>query len=282
MKKHILAISIIVLMLFASCDGNMVSIMEKFGDNVVSEYVPEQTVGNDAPAKEDASNAVIGQLVMANGGSVGGEFVSGVSSADKENLQELKKNNPDAIEAMKNTPATEKQMESAEAVLNTAGTLNAVLDSLGDISQVDMPEGVKELVTGIVDSINNVASKAAPDAEPLTQADVVGIQAVAGLVNDLATCIPEDDPIIIGEGENEKTVTSQDVLQVVLSGGQGASANGVTAEDLGALIQDEEAKDVVDNLVSSVTENISIMEMMGMTNGVNVESLITGLLGFGK
>lgn len=276
MKKHILAISIIVLMLFASCDGNMVSIMEKFGDNVVSEYVPEQTVGNDAPAKEDASYTVFGLL----GGS--GEIVSGVSSADKENLQELKKNNPDAIEAMKTTPATEKQMESAEAVLNTAGTLDAVLDSLGDISQVDMPEGVKELVTGIVDSINNVASKAAPDAEPLTQADVVGIQAVAGLVNDLATCIPEDDPIIIGEGENEKTVTSQDVLQVVLSGGQGASANGVTAEDLGALIQDEEAKDVVDNLVSSVTENISIMEMMGMTNGVNVESLITGLLGFGK
>lgn len=276
MKKHILAISIIVLMLFASCDGNMVSIMEKFGDNVVSEYVPEQTVGNDAPAKENASNTVFGQL----GGS--GEIVSGVSSADKENLQELKKNNPDAIEAMKNTPATEAQMESAEAVLNTAGTLNAVLGSFGDISQADMPEEVKELLTGIVDSINNVASKAAPDAEPLTQADVVGIQAVAGLVNDLATCIPEDDPIIIGEGENEKAVTSQDVLQVVLSGGQGASANGVTAEDLGALIQDEEAKDVVDNLVSSVTENISIMEMMGMTNGVNVESLITGLLGFGK
>ena len=55
MKKRILAISVIVLMLFASCDGQLSSIMEKFGDNIVGEYTVEVTVGTSAPAKSDTA-----------------------------------------------------------------------------------------------------------------------------------------------------------------------------------------------------------------------------------
>lgn len=277
MKKHILAISIVVLMLFASCDGELASIMEKFGDNVVGTYVPEQTVGNEAPAKEEAQTSTIGMIIyQASSGqmAVTGEFVSGISDADKANLIDLGKNNAEAIDSMKVTGLTEKQAESAEAVVNTAATLASLVNSkinVEDIQASDAPENVKNLVEGLVDSVNAITEK---QPEELTQADVVGMQAVAGLVNDIATCIEE--PIVVGEGEEAVTVTSENVLNLVISGG--TDGGGVDADDVVEALTSSAGQAALENIISTATSNLDILNLMGMTGGVSAGSLISGFI----
>lgn len=277
MKKHILAISIVVLMLFASCDGELASIMEKFGDNVVGTYVPEQTVGNEAPAKEEAQTSTIGMIIyQASSGqmAVTGEFVSGISDADKANLIDLGKNNAEAIDSMKVTGLTEKQAESAEAVVNTAATLASLVNSkinVEDIQASDAPENVKNLVVGLVDSVNAITEK---QPEELTQADVVGMQAVAGLVNDIATCIEE--PIVVGEGEEAVTVTSENVLNLVISGG--TDGGGVDADDVVEALTSSAGQAALENIISTATSNLDILNLMGMTGGVSAGSLISGFI----
>lgn len=277
MKKHILAISIVVLMLFASCDGELASIMEKFGDNVVVTYVPELTVGNEAPAKEDAQTSTIGMIIyQASSGQMvaTGDFVSGISDADKANLIDLGKNNAEAIDSMKVTGLTEKQAESAEAVVNTAATLASLVNSkinVEDIQASDAPENVKNLVAGLVESVNAITEK---QPEELTQADVVGMQAVAGLVNDIATCIEE--PIVVGEGEEAVTVTSENVLNLVISGG--ADGGGVDADDVVEALTSSAGQAALENIISTATSNLDILNLMGMTGGVSAGSLISGFI----
>lgn len=277
MKKHILAISIVVLMLFASCDGELASIMEKFGDNVVGTYVPEQTVGNEAPAKEDAQTSTIGMIIyQASSGQMvaTGDFVSGISDADKANLIDLGKNNAEAIDSMKVTGLTEKQAESAEAVVNTAATLASLVNSkinVEDIQASDAPENVKNLVAGLVESVNAITEK---QPEELTQADVVGMQAVAGLVNDIATCIEE--PIVVGEGEEAVTVTSENVLNLVISGG--TDGGGVDADDVVEALTSSAGQAALENIISTATSNLDILNLMGMTGGVSAGSLISGFI----
>lgn len=277
MKKHILAISIVVLMLFASCDGELASIMEKFGDNVVGTYVPEQTVGNEAPAKEEAQTSTIGMIIyQASSGQMvaTGDFVSGISDADKANLIDLGKNNAEAIDSMKVTGLTEKQAESAEAVVNTAATLASLVNSkinVEDIQASDAPENVKNLVAGLVESVNAITEK---QPEELTQADVVGMQAVAGLVNDIATCIEE--PIVVGEGEEAVTVTSENVLNLVISGG--TDGGGVDADDVVEALTSSAGQAALENIISTATSNLDILNLMGMTGGVSAGSLISGFI----
>lgn len=276
MKKHILAISIIVLMLFASCDGQLSAVMEKFGNNIAGEYTAEVTVGTSAPEKSNDSYAsAIGGL-LSGGAPV--EILSGLTEEDKANLNDLASSNPEAIEAMKNEPLTDAQKESASAVISTAAVVNGLLDNLVSdelLASEDIPQDVKNLLEGIAGSVGSVASKA-ENPDSLTQADVIGMQAMSGVVNDILdnviSSIPEEGVSVTHPVDGEIPVKQEDLAN---------------PDYLGLLVQDSDAMSgllssslgsIVENSLDSLTSGIDFMNMMGMTGGVNSNSLISGLL----
>ena len=272
MKKRILAISVIVLMLFASCDGQLSSIMEKFGDNIVGEYTVEVTVGTSAPAKSDTG------LVSTIGGLLTGgapiEILTGLSAEDKANLNDLATSNPAAIEAMKNDPLTDAQKESASAVIGTAAVVDGLLSSIVSddlMASTDIPESVKDLIAGIAESVDDIA---ASDADSLTQADVIGMQAMSGVVNDIINnvfdSIPEEGVTVNGLDipvTKEVLDANPEVLGLLVS--DSAAMSGLLTNSLGS---------IVENSLDSLTSGIDFMNMMGMTNGVDSNALIFGLI----
>jgi hypothetical protein len=277
MKTRIFAISIIVLMLFASCDGQLSAVMEKFGNNIAGEYTAEVTVGTSAPEKSNDSYAsAIGGL-LSGGAPV--EILSGLTEEDKANLNDLASSNPEAIEAMKNEPLTDAQKESASAVISTAAVVNVLLDNLVSaelLSSEDIPENVKNLLEGIAGSVGSVASKA-ENPDSLTQADVIGMQAMSGVVNDILDnvigSIPEEGVSVTHPVYGEIPVKQEDLA--------------ADPSYLGLLVQDSDAMSgllssslgsIVENSLDSLTSGIDFMNMMGMTGGVNSNSLISGLL----
>ena len=281
MKKRIFAISIIVLMLFASCDGQLAAVMEKFGNNIAGEYTAEVTVGNSAPATSgDGLVSVLGGLLGRELGGDGTpiEIVSGLSQEDKENLNDLASSNPEAIEALKSAPLTDAQKESASAVISTAAVVNGLLDNLVSdelLASEDIPENVKNLLEGIAGSVGSVASKA-ENPDSLTQADVIGMQAMSGVVNDILdnviSSIPEEGVSVTHPVYGEIPVKQEDLAD---------------PDYLGLLVQDSDAMSgllssslgsIVENSLDSLTSGIDFMNMMGMTGGVNSNSLISGLL----
>ena len=274
MKKRVLAISVIVLMLFASCDGQLASIMEKFGDNIVGEYTVEVTVGTYAPAKSDTGLvSTIGGL-LTDGAPI--EILTGLSAEDKANLNDLATSNPAAIEAMKNDPLTDAQKESASAVIGTAAVVNGLLSNIVSddlMASTDIPESVKDLIAGIAESVGDIA---ASDADSLTQADVIGIQAMSGVVNDILnnviSSIPEEGVNVTHPVYGEIPVKQEDLAD---------------PNYLGLLVQDSDAMSgllssslgsIVENSLDSLTSGIDFMNMMGMTNGVDSNALIFGLI----
>lgn len=276
MKKRIFAISIIVLMLFASCDGQLSAVMEKFGNNIAGEYTAEVTVGTSAPEKSNDSYAsAIGGL-LSGGAPV--EILSGLTEEDKANLNDLASSNPEAIEAMKTEPLTDAQKESASAVISTAAVVNGLLDNLVSdelLASEDIPEDVKNLLEGIAGSVGSVASKA-ENPDSLTQADVIGMQAMSGVVNDILdnviSSIPEEGVNVTHPVYGEIPVKQEDLAD---------------PDYLGLLVQDSDAMSgllsnslgsIVENSLDSLTSGIDFMNMMGMTGGVNSNSLISGLL----
>ena len=275
MKKRILAISVIVLMLFASCDGQLSSIMEKFGDNIVGEYTVEVTVGTSAPAKSDTG------LVSTIGGLLTGgapiEILTGLSAEDKANLNDLATSNPAAIEAMKNDPLTDAQKESASAVIGTAAVVDGLLSSIVSddlMASTDIPESVKDLITGIAESVGDIA---ASDADSLTQADVIGMQAMSGVVNDIINnvvdSIPEEGVVVshpvYGSIPVTKELLDEDPSYLGLLVSDSAAMSGLLTNSLGS---------IVENSLDSLTSGIDFMNMMGMTNGVDSNALIFGLI----
>lgn len=276
MKKSLIAILIVALMLFASCDSQILEIMEKMGQNLAPE-TPEVTVtvGDEKPeVTEDGILNKVGGLL--GGSSEPVSMVGGLTDDDKANIIELAGKNPEAIEEMKTKPATEEQKEAAEAVAATANVITGVLDAMGvkpeDIQESEFPEELKSILGGVVEAVNKAAENA--EADELTQADVIGMQIISGLVNDVVETaiesIPEGGVNVEGIDITKDNIVEK-IVEVSAAGGDGAKI-------LGAVVG-ENLESVIMSSVENVSTSLDLMNIMGMTGGVDANSLISGLLG---
>ena len=276
MKKSLIAILIVALMLFASCDSQILEIMEKMGQNLVPE-TPEVTVtvGDEKPeVTEDGILNKVGGLLGGSSDPV--SMVGGLTDDDKANIIELAVKNPEAIEEMKTKPATEEQKEAAVAVAATANVITGVLDAMGVnpevIQESEFPEELKSILSGVVEAVNKAAENA--ESDELTQADVIGMQIISGLVNDVVETaiesIPEGGVNVEGVDITKDNIVDEIVKEI------GAGGDGTKI--LGAVVG-ENIESVIISSVENVSTSVDLMNIMGMTGGVDANSLISGLLG---
>ena len=276
MKKSLIAILIVALMLFASCDSQILEIMEKMGQNLVPE-TPEVTVtvGDEKPeVTEDGILNKVGGLLGGSSDPV--SMVGGLTDDDKANIIELAVKNPEAIEEMKTKPATEEQKEAAVAVAATANVITGVLDAMGVnpevIQESEFPEELKSILSGVVEAVNKAAENA--ESDELTQADVIGMQIISGLVNDIVETaiesIPEGGVNVEGVDITKDNIVDEIVKEI--------AADGDGTKILGAVVG-ENLESVIMSSVENVSTSVDLMNIMGMTGGVDANSLISGLLG---
>ena len=278
MKKSLIAILIVALMLFASCDSQILEIMEKMGQNLVPE-TPEVTVtvGDEKPeVTEDGILNKVGGLLGGSSDPV--SMVGGLTDEDKANIIELAGKNPEAIEEMKTKPATEEQKEAAGAVAATANVIVGVLDAVGVnpevIQESEFPEELKSILSGVVEAVNKAAENA--ESDELTQADVIGMQIISGLVNDVVETaiesIPEGGVTVEGIEDN---ITKDNIVDKIV---EERAAGGDGTRILGAVVG-ENIESVIISSVENVSTSVDLMNIMGMTGGVDANSLISGLRG---
>lgn len=277
MKKSLIAILIVALMLFASCDSQILEIMEKMGQNLAPE-TPEVTVtvGDEKPeVTEDGILNKVGGLLLGDPSSPV-SMVGGLTDDDKANIIELAGKNPEAIEEMKTKPATEEQKEAAVAVAATANVITGVLDAMGVnpevIQESEFPEELKSILSGVVEAVNKAAENA--ESDELTQADVIGMQIISGLVNDIVETaiesIPEGGVNVEGVDITKDNIVDEIVKEI--------AADGDGTKILGAVVG-ENLESVIMSSVENVSTSVDLMNIMGMTGGVDANSLISGLLG---
>ncbi len=274
MKKTIIAVFIVSLFLFASCDAGLTEIMEKMGQNIRPADAPavEAAFVNKTP--EVKNEGILNQVGgLLNNSSNPVPMVGGLSDADKENLIDLANKNPEALEELKNTAATEEQKVAAEAINATCAVINGVLDALDIneelISDSEFPDQVKAVLGGVVEAVGKAGENA--QSGNLTQADVIGMQIISGLLTDLVdtavSAIPSEGVAVEGLPEN---VTADNLIQVIAETGK--------PEILGAVLENG-IEDVVAESVDLLSNSIDFLNLMGMTGGVDSNALISGLLG---
>lgn len=277
MKKHILAISVIVLMLFASCDPALMEIMGKMGQNIAPGEAPEieVTVGTTLPeTKDDGVLSQVGGLLLGATGMGDGSpvsMVSGLTEDDTANLIELSAKNPEAIEELKAAPAAP---EAQAAAGTTAQVLSGVLNEIGvgemlNNNNDSIPAPVKDVLNGIVESVTSATGK--PSGE-LTQGDVIAMQVISGIMNDIVDAAVSSLPADGEEGVviNGVPVTQGNLIDIM------ATPDGTAV--IGAIVS-ESLPDIVSSSLDSITTTVDVMNIMGMTGGVDANALISGLLG---